>query len=154
MELQEFVAYIKEARKRKFSDSIIKNSLLDKGWPLYEIENAFLFANQERAMQKKAKKRRAKPVKGSITILLEPWLKGALEKKAKKHNLTLYNEIKKILKDSIPDKEVHPEIKARTRIRPKLSEEEKKAHKKAQRRYKRKKAKKKRGKKKAKRGKK
>lgn len=128
MELKEYVNYIKEARKRGFSDSIIKNSILEKGWPPYEVENAFLFLDEEKEMQNKKKKKKVKPVKGSITILLEPWLKGALEKKAKKHNLTIYNEIKKILKNSISDKEVHPEIKARTRIRTKMTDEQREKH--------------------------
>src|SRR3972149_8343287 len=33
--------FITEARKRGFSDKIIKEALLDKGWPIAKVDSAF-----------------------------------------------------------------------------------------------------------------
>ncbi len=60
MELEKFIEYIIEARRRGFKDEVIKQSLLDKRWPEKEIDKAFKAANKKSVNKKTTDK---KPVK-------------------------------------------------------------------------------------------
>ncbi|MCX6750644.1 MAG: hypothetical protein NTZ83_04260 [Candidatus Pacearchaeota archaeon] len=136
MEPERLIDYIKEARRRGFRDDVIKKSLLDKGLPESEIDDAFLNSGKrKRADPRYRTKTNLDNSKNSITILLEDWLKDAIEKKAEADGLTPYNEVKKILVENTPA-DVSPEVKRKTRIRKKLTEEEKAQHRIVDREYK------------------
>jgi predicted ribosome quality control (RQC) complex YloA/Tae2 family protein len=55
MEIEQYVEYIKECRKRGFQDDAIINSLLEKNWPKEEINEAFDVANGKKVVKKKKK---------------------------------------------------------------------------------------------------
>lgn len=56
MELEKFIEYILEARRRGFRDDVIKQSLLDKRWHEKDINKAFKAANKKTTDKKSAKK--------------------------------------------------------------------------------------------------
>lgn len=82
------IAFIKEARKRSFSDITIRNSLMNHGWPLVEIEKAF----SELAPKHSSK--------NQVTLFLDNELIEALEKRAKKNMMTVSEQIEDILRRS------------------------------------------------------
>ncbi len=82
------VAYLREARKRGFSDLDVRNSLLKHGWPLDEIEAAFL------ALSPKYK------FKNQVTIFMDNEVLKILEKRAKKNMFTVSEQIEDILRRS------------------------------------------------------
>jgi len=47
LEQDKYLVYIKDCRKKGFADDYIKKSLLDKGWPEQEINNAFNTLNNK-----------------------------------------------------------------------------------------------------------
>ena len=47
-----YIAYIKDCRKKGFADDYIRKSLLDKGWPEQEINNAFNTLNNKMISKK------------------------------------------------------------------------------------------------------
>lgn len=68
MELQQYIDYILEARKRGFRDDVIKQSLIEKNWPESEIVKAFYRidgeADRTKEVDEEVKKPKAiKPVK-------------------------------------------------------------------------------------------
>lgn len=85
---QKLVKFIKEVRKRGFSDLQIREPLLKKGWPLDEIEKAFL------ELKPKYK------FKNQICIFLDNELLKVLEKRAKKNMFTVSEQIEDILRRS------------------------------------------------------
>jgi len=82
------VSYIKEARKRGFSDLDVRNALLKHGWALYEIESAFS------ALSPKYKS------KNQVTIFLDSEMMKLLEKRAKKNMFSVSEQIEDILRRS------------------------------------------------------
>lgn len=84
----ELVKFIKEARKRGFDDYEIKEPLLQRGWPLDEIEKAF---NHLKPKYK---------FKNKINIFLDSDVLKILDKRAKKNMLTLSEQIEDILRRS------------------------------------------------------
>ena len=64
--------FITEARKRGFSDKIIKEALLDKGWPIAKVDSAF------ESLMPKFKS------KNQVCIFLSDDLLSTLEKRGKK----------------------------------------------------------------------
>ena len=78
MELQQYIDYILEARKRGFRDDVIKQSLIEKNWPESEIVKAFyridgeadrtkeLDEEKEKSEDKKTKKKTNKEVEKQV----------------------------------------------------------------------------------------
>ncbi len=60
MEIEKYVEYIKECRKRGFEDDAIINSLLEKNWPQEEINEAFDVINGKKVVKKKVKPKQEK----------------------------------------------------------------------------------------------
>ncbi len=56
MEIEKYVEYIKECRKRGFEDDVIIDSLLKKNWPQEEINEAFEVANGKKPFKSKKKR--------------------------------------------------------------------------------------------------
>jgi hypothetical protein len=164
MKIKEYVEFIKEARRRGFRDDVIKNALLQKGWPLNEINIAFNYADTMKGFdkinnlnnQETHKGKYTKEVNGSsITIFLDDDLRTALEKRAKKNMINLPGQIEDILrrstinqkgKKSIYNEKLDDKLvglfsrkntgpKAKSKKK-KLTEEERRKHVKAQREYK------------------
>jgi hypothetical protein len=52
MEIKQYVDYIKECRKRGFEDLEIKNSLIEKGWPVEDIDKAFNSLDKNKKVKK------------------------------------------------------------------------------------------------------
>ena len=87
---KQLVAFIKEARKRGYSDYAIRKPLLDKGWSINEVENAFSSATPKIRIKSKNK----------VALYLDSDVLEVLEKRAKKKLLTLGEQIEDILRRS------------------------------------------------------
>ena len=80
--------FITEARKRGFSDKIIKEAILNKGWSVEKVESAF------ESLMPKFKS------KNQVCIFLSDDLLETLEKRGKKNMLTVSEQIEDILRRS------------------------------------------------------
>ena len=87
---KDLIKFIKEARKRGFSDFQIRKPLLDKGWAINEIESAFSHVNPKIRIKSKNK----------VTIYLDNDVLEVLEKRAKKNLMTLSEQVEDILRRS------------------------------------------------------
>lgn len=98
MKIRRYVEFIRESRRRGFGDLTIRNALIDKGWPLNEINLAFNYvqtlsnAYKEESMDE--------PEENKVTIYLDNELLDKLDKRAKKNMLTLPEQIEDILRRS------------------------------------------------------
>jgi hypothetical protein len=81
--------FIKEARKRGFGDTTIRNALLNKKWPVSEIEKAFS------SLEEKVH------LKNQVTLFLDDDVLTALEKRAKKNLLNVAEQIEDIIRRSV-----------------------------------------------------
>lgn len=63
MELEKFIEYILEARRRGFRDDVIKQSLLDKRWHEKDINKAFKAANKKSAKKESKSKQELRKIK-------------------------------------------------------------------------------------------
>jgi len=88
--------FIKEARKRGFSDIQIRNEMDKKGWPILEGERAFL------SLEKKPK------YKNQITLFLSNDIVNKLQKRATKNLFTLPEQVEDILRRSCMNKKTTP----------------------------------------------
>jgi hypothetical protein len=82
------VEFIKKARKKGFSDLQIRKEILNKGWPVAESENAFLFLKPKIEY------------KNQVCLFLNNEIIETLEKRAKKNSFTLSEQIEDILRRS------------------------------------------------------
>ena len=97
------VEFIKEARKKGIKDSVIKQEMINKGWPSYYIQSAFSFIGKENPIEKEEPSKYEGPQTdfgSSITLFLDDELRTALEKRAKKNMLTLPKLIEDVLRRS------------------------------------------------------
>lgn len=85
---KQLVSFIRESRKRGFGDSNIRKAILDRNWPVAEVESAFNF------LTPKYKN------KNQVTLFLSDELMSTLEKRAKKNMLTVSEQIEDILRRS------------------------------------------------------
>ncbi|MDP1728637.1 MAG: hypothetical protein Q8L27_00350 [archaeon] len=90
----ELINFIKEARKRGFDDSQIKEPLIKNGWPVKEINQAFLTLKRTKKTDTDHK------IKNQVTIYLGQEVLTALEKRAKKNLFNLNEQIEDILRRS------------------------------------------------------
>jgi len=88
MSNNQLVKFIKEARKRGFSDLQIKQPLLEHRWPVNEIERAFAY------LQPKFK------FKNQVCLFLDSEVLKILEKRANKNMFTVSEQIEDILRRS------------------------------------------------------
>jgi hypothetical protein len=86
---KKLVSFIKEARKRGFGDTTIRNALTKHGWPLQEIEKAFTSL----APRYKSK--------NQVTMFLDTEVMELLEKRAKKNMFNVSEQIEDILRRSV-----------------------------------------------------
>ena len=84
------VAFIKEARKRGYSDYAIRKPLLEHGWSIQQVEGAFSSANPKIRIKSKNK----------VTLYLDSDVLNVLEKRANKNLMTLAEQIEDILRRS------------------------------------------------------
>lgn len=82
------VKFIREARKRGFSELQIRKPLVEKGWLLNEIDAAFYALNPKPKFKNK------------IELFLDSEVINLLEKRAKKNLMTLPEQIEDILRRS------------------------------------------------------
>ncbi len=87
---KDLINFIKAARKRGFDDYQIRKPLLNKGWPLKEVESAFSHLNPKIRIKSKNK----------VTLYLDDEVLKVLEKRAKKNLMTLSEMIEDILRRS------------------------------------------------------
>ena len=128
MEIERFIDYIKGARIKGFRDDIIKKGLLDKGYPQDVIENAFSNAGRPKRAEIRSRIGKADNSKTPITVIIDDWLKYAIEKKAEKDGLSLRSEMKKILVKNTPSDYINRKVKRKTHIYKKRTEEQKEMH--------------------------
>ena len=86
------IKFIKEARKRGFDDYNIREPLLKQGWPINEVESAFLALHPKKRVHFEFKNR--------VEIYLDNNLLTLIGKRAKKNMLTLPEQIEDILRRS------------------------------------------------------
>lgn len=84
----QLLKFIKEARKRGYSDLQIRKALIEKSWPVESIEEVFSYLNPKFKL------------KNQICIFLNSELIAKLEKRAKKNMFTLSEQIEDILRRS------------------------------------------------------
>jgi len=129
VEIEVLIDFIKGARRKGFRDDAIKKSLLDKGYSQDAIDDAFSNAgNPKRANFRTRIKKETDESKISMTILLDDWMKKAIDKQAEKDGLTSYNEVKKMIVNDIPPLEIPKRVVKAKIIRRKMTEEEKAKH--------------------------
>ena len=87
---KELIHFVKEARKRGFSDLKIRKPLLENGWPMAEIESAFSYLNAKEKLK----------LKNQVTLFLNDGLLESLDKRAKKNMFTVSEQIEDILRRS------------------------------------------------------
>ncbi len=85
---KDLITFIKEARKRGFDDIQIRKPLMENGWPMDSIEDAFA-----------SLKPRPK-YKSKISIFLDSNVIAILQKRAEKNFMTLSEQIDDILRRS------------------------------------------------------
>ncbi|HPD81678.1 MAG TPA: hypothetical protein PK357_01110 [Candidatus Pacearchaeota archaeon] len=100
MKITGYAEYIEEARKRGFSDLAIRNSLLEKGWPLNEINLAFNYLQTMDIEKMKEDIKKHPSEKNKVVIYLDDEILFMLEKRAKKNMLTLPQQIEDVLRRS------------------------------------------------------
>jgi len=86
--MNQLFSFIKEARKRGFSDLQIRKALIEKGWNVNLIETTFQKLNPKFKL------------KNQICIFLSQELIQKLETRAKKNMFTLSEQIEDILRRS------------------------------------------------------
>ncbi|MFH1711582.1 MAG: hypothetical protein ABH840_04685 [Nanoarchaeota archaeon] len=86
--MKQLTSFIKEARKRGFSDLQIRRALIEKGWSISSIESSFQKLNPKFKL------------KNQICIFLSSELIQKLEKRAKKNMFTLSEQVEDILRRS------------------------------------------------------
>jgi len=90
------VKFIKQARKKGYSDLEIRKEILSKNYPLLEAEKAFLSSQP-------------KPeYKNQICLFLNSEIISTLEKRAKKNIFTISEQIEDILRRSCIKKSTTP----------------------------------------------
>ena len=80
--------FIKTCRVKGYSDFEIKKAIMDKGYPLREIEKAFFSLSPK------------KQYKNQVCLFLGNDVIGVLEKRAKKNMFTLSEQIEDIIRRS------------------------------------------------------
>ena len=85
----DLLRFIREARRRGFSDEKIKEALLGNGWSQSELAIAFGAIKSEYH------------TKHSVSIWLDDEVLGKLEKRARKNLMTLPEQIEDILRRSV-----------------------------------------------------
>lgn len=101
MKITRYVEYIQEARRRGFGDLAIRNSLLEKGWPLNEIDLAFNYIQTlDIEKMKEGGMKKHSSEKNKIVLYVDDELLTMLEKRSKKNMLTLPEQIEDILRRS------------------------------------------------------
>lgn len=98
MKIKRYVEFIREARRRGFGDLTIRNELINKGWPLNEINLAFNYV--QTLSQAYKGESMHEPDENKITIYLDDDLLEKLDKRARKNMLSLPEQIEDILRRS------------------------------------------------------
>jgi uncharacterized protein Smg (DUF494 family) len=101
----ELLEYISECRKLGYEDFQIRIPLLDHGWELHVIQEAFEFLKkeEEKKLKKKEVRKDSKTVyvyKNSYTIHLDSEVAKLIEKRAKKNMLKPEEQIEDIVRRS------------------------------------------------------
>ena len=86
--MKQLLSFIKEARKRGFSDLQIRRALIEKGWNIEMIESTFQKLNPKFKL------------KNQVCLFLSSELIQKLEKRAKKNMFTLSEQMEDILRRS------------------------------------------------------
>jgi hypothetical protein len=85
---KKLLSFIKNARKKGYSDLQIRNALVYHGWPVESIEEIFSFLNPKFRL------------KNQVCIFLTHELIRKLEKRANKNMFTLSEQVEDILRRS------------------------------------------------------
>ena len=85
---KKLIDFIREARKRGFGDADAKKALINHGWPLVKVENAFNYIAPKYLN------------KNQVTLFLSDELMRILEKRAKKNMFTVSEQIEDVLRRS------------------------------------------------------
>jgi hypothetical protein len=83
------IEFIKEARRRGFEDYEIRKPLLERGWTLEQLKEAF------------AELKETSRYKNQISVYLDSRILHSLEKRAKRNLLTISEQIEDIVRRSV-----------------------------------------------------
>ena len=93
---ERLLTFISEARRRGYSDSKIKQALIEKSWPADEVEQAFHLAKLSESEQNSKKE----GGKFKIEVYLETEVFKNVEKRARKNMLSVPEQIEDIVRRS------------------------------------------------------
>lgn len=121
MELQQYIDYILEARKRGFRDDVIKQSLIEKNWPESEIVKAFyrIDGEADRTKELEEGKEETKYKESKKTKEVKKEIKKPIEKSVKKNPEISENVIKQEIEEhqqinkDLQDLEIDAEVNLR-----------------------------------------
>ena len=89
MAYPELIAFIKEARKRGFTDPEIRKPLLQKGWMKEDVDKAFSVTKEPAHY------------KNQVSIYLDSKVLHIIEKRAKKNMLSISEQVEDIVRRSV-----------------------------------------------------
>jgi len=95
----DLIKFIKEARRRGFEDSEIRNPLLKQGWPRNEIESAFNEIKKQTGKRGKSK-REYSGAKVQLRINLDKKVYAILDRRARKNLLSAEEQAEDIIRRS------------------------------------------------------
>ncbi|MGY4884326.1 MAG: hypothetical protein ACP5NZ_01980 [Nanobdellota archaeon] len=129
VEIEVLIGHIKKSRRKGFKDDFIWKGLYEKGYSAGDINRAFSLSGRRVQFDIRHRSKKGEDAsKTTACIVLDDVLRKALEKKAAKDNMTLYNEIKKILVENAELPELNRKEYLRLRSRYKLTKEAKDRH--------------------------
>ena len=98
------IEFIQKARAMGYEDYNIRIPLLEKGWPLDEVQRAFMIIKEGEEKNKKKKEKLAGKVvyryKNSLMIHLDSEVFKIVERRAKKNMLTAPEQVEDIIRRS------------------------------------------------------
>ena len=96
----DLINFIKEVRRRGYSDEEITRPLIEKGWTSEEINSAIAELNNESNKTPEEKEREKKSGKEKVEIYLDKEVHELIRKRAKRNMLSLPEQIEDIVRRS------------------------------------------------------
>ena len=136
VEIEELIGYIKGKRRKGFRDDFIWRRLSNDGYSIIDINRAFSLSGRRIQFDLRHRIKKGEDVsKTTIYMVVDETLKKALKKKADMHNMTLFNDLKKLIVEYADLHELDRKEYLRLFARHKLTREAKNRHKLSARNY-------------------
>jgi hypothetical protein len=136
VEIEELIGDIKGSRKKALRDDFIWKKLADMGYSWRDINRAFSLSGRRKQWDLRHRPKRGEDVfKVTRYVVLNKRVDDELKKKAAKDNMTVYNEMKKIIIEGLNITPLDRKEYLQLWIRKKLTREQKNAHNQSARNY-------------------